>query len=103
MILAGIKFWEMRSRHTKVRGFIGLIEAGSGLIVGTARLTDSIGPLSTERWRCNVSKHKVPYRGCEHLAAKNWNHAWVLDDAKKLDEPIPYKHPQGAVIWVRFN
>ena len=101
MILDGIKTWELRSRHTNVRGAIGLIEAGSGLVIGTANLTDSKGPLSTEEWRRGVSKHKVPYRGCEHLA-KKWNHAWVLEEAERFKYPIPYQHPKGAVIWVRF-
>lgn len=101
LILDGSKTWELRSRHTNVRGTIGLIEAGSGLVLGATNLVDSIGPLTTEAWRRGVSKHKVPYRGCEQLA-KKWNHAWVLEDAKRFDAPIPYLHPKGAVIWVRF-
>jgi hypothetical protein len=101
LILDGGKTWELRSRHTNVRGAIGLIEAGSGLVVGRANLTDSICLLSIEEWRGGVSQHKVPYRNCEHLAEK-WNHAWVLEDAERFDTPIPYQHPKGAVIWVRF-
>ena len=38
LILDNIKIWEMRSTKTNVRGKIGLIEAGSGLIVGEAIL-----------------------------------------------------------------
>jgi len=102
LILSGVKLWELRTSHTKIRGVIGLIEAGSGLIVGTTHIIDSIGPLSTEEWRSNVSKHKVPYRACEHIAEK-WNHAWVLENSCKLNRPIPYQHQQGAVIWVRLH
>lgn len=32
------KVWEMRATKTKVRGKIGLIESGSGMIVGEAYL-----------------------------------------------------------------
>jgi len=101
MIFAGAKPWELRSRHTAARGRIGLIEAGSGHIMGAATLTDSIGPLTIEQWRHNEQKHRVPYRGNEHLAEK-WNHAWVLDGVEQFTSPIPYRHPQGAVIWVRL-
>jgi len=41
-ILSGEKTLEMRSRHTKIRGRIGLIRKGSGLIVGDVWLDDSI-------------------------------------------------------------
>mgnify|MGYP003341256152 FL=1 len=34
------KIWEMRSTKTDIRGKIGLIESGSGLIVGEANLVD---------------------------------------------------------------
>ena len=29
------------------------------------------------------------------------NYAWPLSDAKRLEKPVPYKHPQGAVKWVK--
>lgn len=28
--------------------------------------------------------------------------AWVLERARPLDKPVPYKHHAGAVIWVRL-
>ena len=36
------KTWEMRSRNTKIRGKIGLIESGTGLIVGEAKIVDTL-------------------------------------------------------------
>ena len=102
LILQGVKSWEMRSKHTNVRGRIGLIEAGSGCVVGTACLTDSIGPLSSDEWRANVHRHKVPYRGCEQLSAK-WSYAWVLQGTERFETPIKYEHPRGAVVWVKFS
>jgi len=102
MILDGFKPWEMRSRRVSIRGVIGLIEAGSGLIRGQANLIDSLEPLSVAEFRKNVNKHKIPYRGCEHLAEK-WNFPWVLDNAKRFETPIRYRHPKGAVTWVRIT
>ncbi len=40
LILDEGKDMEMRSRKTKIHGQIGLIEAGSGLIMGEIRMTD---------------------------------------------------------------
>lgn len=91
------KVWEMRSTKTKITGKIGLIESGSGLIVGEA---DLIG--CSER---PVPKHKdlVKYHKVEDLdLLDKWKWAWFLQDVKKYDNPISYKHPQGAVIWVNL-
>jgi hypothetical protein len=30
-------------------------------------------------------------------------HAWELRDAVLFDTPVPYRHPQGAVIWVTLK
>lgn len=30
-------------------------------------------------------------------------YAWVFDKPKIYNEPIPYKHPMGAVIWVNLS
>ena len=38
LIADGAKVWEMRTRPTKVRGWIGLIEKGTGTIIGVAYL-----------------------------------------------------------------
>lgn len=32
-----------------------------------------------------------------------WCWAWVLENAIRYDTPIPYEHPQGAVIWVSLR
>jgi hypothetical protein len=28
---------------------------------------------------------------------------WVLSNAKRLETPIKYKHPMGAIIWVTLE
>jgi hypothetical protein len=91
------KVWEMRSTKTKVRGTVGLIESGSGLIVGSVEIVDC----------SNFPINKLPHYKRLHLVEDEslldkWCYAWVLDNAKRFDKPIPYKHPKGAVIWVKI-
>ena len=47
----------MRTRSTNMRGWIGLIEGGSGTVIGLADLTDVLLPLNTDQMRKNVRKH----------------------------------------------
>ena len=30
-------------------------------------------------------------------------YAWVMQGARRLKEPIPYRHPSGAVKWVSLG
>jgi hypothetical protein len=30
-------------------------------------------------------------------------YAWVLKDVVKFKNPVPYKHPSGAVTWVTLD
>jgi len=48
-ILDGSKSWEIRRGRCHIRGLIGLIESGSGEVVGVADLADCIGPLKREQ------------------------------------------------------
>lgn len=99
LIFAGKKIWEIRGCNTKTRGKIALIQSGSGLIVGECELVGS-KQLSLFDYQNNVDKHQVintftlPY-------TKTF--AWVLQNAKKYDNPKPYKHKCGAVIWVNLD
>ena len=98
-ILDGRKTWEIRGSNTRVRGKIGLIRSGSGLIVGSAYLVDSIGPLSDTEFLRNRDKHLV---GSPSMVKYKKVYAWVLANAERFSKPIPYNHPQGAVIWVKI-
>ena len=98
LILSGQKPWEIRGSNTKVRGTICLIESGTGMIKGAVELMD-VNQLNSKilpmfkRFHCiedtNAVSYKHPY-------------AWVMQSPIKLDKPIPYKHPQGAVVWVNL-
>jgi hypothetical protein len=101
-ILAGSKTWEIRGSSTAVREAIGLIQSGSGQIVGTCEVVDVVGPLSLAELKQNAKKAgfapseftSLPYRK---------TYAWVLNGARRLRRPRSYRHPSGAVIWVRLD
>lgn len=94
-ILDDGKIWEMRATKTKVRGRIGLIEAGSGLIVGEVTLVDSLDPATAD----GFMKHHIE----DESLLKKWPYPWVMSKPVRYEKPIPYKHPQGAVIWVKLD
>ena len=102
-ILAGRKRWEMRPCTTRERGPIALIRKGSGLVVGTADLADSLGPLTDYELRAARSLHLISaHRLCSATLAKH-NHAWILENVRRLPVPIRYRHPPGAVTWVSLH
>lgn len=91
------KTWEMRATKTKVRGNILLIESGSGMIVGEACLV-GCSHIPIKPNNKYFDKHKVE----DTELLKKWKYAWVLSEAIRYKVPIPYKHQQGAVIWVNI-
>ena len=102
-ILAGEKVWEMRSSRTATRGLIALIRKGSGQVVGVARLVDVLGPLSLDERLAAIGRHRIEEDRLRSGEVDKWNHAWVLEGARRLDDPVSYEHPSGAVIWVRLT
>lgn len=75
-IVDGKKTEEYRSTATRIRGKIGIIESGTGTIIGEAELFD-----------------------CTKI--DDWEFVWHLRNAKRYKKPRPYVHPFGAVIWVK--
>ena len=101
LLLSGRKTWEMRSTHTATRDRIALIRKGSGAVVGVADLVDSIGPLDDIAWRAHQERHQIPLS--KQAETRSWDHAWVLESVRPLTRPVPYSHPNGAVVWVRLS
>lgn len=99
LILSGEKTWEMRSKPTSNKGWIGLIEAGTGLIVGKAFLVSGHEKPSMDDLICNSDKHRVE----DMPLLDKWRYVWQLEQAERFKVPIPYNHPRGAVIWVRLE
>jgi len=98
-ILAGTKTWEIRGKATARRGPIALIESKSGHVMGTCDVVDVLGPLTVPELRRNA--RRTGFRPNELPYATTY--AWVVRDASRLPEPVPYRHPSGAVIWVRLE
>jgi hypothetical protein len=97
-IFDGGKVWEMRSTKTNICEKIGLIEQGTGLIVGECWLTGSRPAIETIE-AAFLTKH---LHGVEDLSLlERWKYPWGIDEAKRFEQPIPYRHPKGAVIWVK--
>lgn len=103
MILRGEKTWEMRSKRTNFKGAIALIRKRSGTIVGTAKLVGCLPQLSREELALCEPSHRIP-RG-EREAAFEMGRVipWVLRDATRLAESVPYLHRSGQQIWVRLD
>jgi hypothetical protein len=97
LILDNGKQWEMRSKRTTITGRIGLIEAGSGLIVGEVTLIGCGFALSPEQAERTQDLHQV-----EDLSLlEKWCIPWWLENPVRYKTPKPYDHPKGAVTWVR--
>jgi len=101
-ILSGQKIWEIRGTRTKKRGRIALIQAGTKTIVGFCDLVDVVGPLTLARAKETVAFHLLGPEDLKCGLPYEKTYAWVLRNPAKLDKPIPYEHPSGAVIWVKL-
>jgi hypothetical protein len=99
-ILSGEKTWELRSGHTKIRGFVALIRKGSGQVIGTVKIVDSLGSLTEAQMMQNLQKHRVEVERLKSGSLSKYKYAWVMEQARPLKAPIAYDHPNGAVIWV---
>src|SRR4051812_10539727 len=103
-ILRSEKTWEMRKTGCKLRGPMALIRKGLGHIVGTGEITDCKPPLRTpEEYAEAEPYHGIPASQHAVTFTEGWCTPWVLANARTLAEPVPYKHPQGAVIWVNLE
>jgi hypothetical protein len=102
-ILDREKVWEMRSKRTNFKGAIALIRKRSGTIVGTATLVGCLPPLSPEELALHEPNHCIP-RGEQEAAFEMGRVVpWVLRDATRLAESVPYLHRSGQQIWVRLD
>jgi len=97
-ILARTKTWEIRSRATARRGPIALIQSKSGQVIGTCEVVDVVGPLTAAELNRNHRR-----AGFRTDGLKGPTYAWVLRGARRLPKPVRYRHPQGAVIWVKLE
>ena len=103
-ILRGEKTWEMRKTACHYRGRIALICKGSGRVVGTAEVVDSLPRIKTRRAYAEAERfHGVPPEQQREAFANGYTTPWVLANVWPLRRLVPYEHPPGAVIWVRLD
>lgn len=104
LILAGEKTWEMRKATCRYRGPVALISKGSGTVVGTAEIVDSLPSFdSLEAYAQAEPKHRVPPPLQRQAFSAGWRTPWVLTNGRRLTKPVPYKHPSGAVVWINLS
>lgn len=103
LVLDGKKTWEMRSRPTAIRGDIGLIRKGSGLICGVVRIVGCGDPLDRDEMLSQIDRHRIPANMIESGEVEKWNRPWILEDARRLVSPVRYTHRSGAVTWVNLD
>jgi hypothetical protein len=103
LIVRGEKTWELRKRPTSIRGEFGILAKGTGTAVGTAELVDCIGPLDAKTLMENRHLAQESEQEVADDVKNGYVYAWVLANARKFDEPAPYKHPSGAVTWVNLQ
>ena len=104
LILKGHKTWEMRKTACHHRGPIALIRKGSGQVVGTAEIVDSLPSIEdVNEYAKAESQHRIPPGRQPEAFRDGWRTPWVLRNVKLLSQPIAYKHPTGAVIWVNLE
>ncbi len=101
-ILAGAKSWEMRGKHTKIRGPIALIQKGSKAVFAVADLVDSIGPLSRDEMLRTVQFHGILPSRIDLPEVADYRYAWKLQNSRKLPRPVPYIH-KGGVVFVTLD
>ena len=102
-ILNGEKIWEIRGRATQVRGPVVIVKSGTGHAYGIANLMRVLGPLDLEDL---IDAHELPVAERAQFASDGLPYtrtfAYVFSDPKWFEKPIRYKHPSGAVTWVRL-
>jgi hypothetical protein len=101
LILDGIKTWEIRGSNTKHRGRFELIKSGTGMIYGSVNLVDTFR-MSIDDYELNRDRHQIQTDGYAGFVHYNTPWVWEMENPKLYPKPIPYKHPQGAVIWVNL-
>ena len=42
-------------------------------------------------------------RATEEAFAGGWRTPWIFANARRLSRPVRYKHPSGAIIWVKLS
>jgi len=72
-------------------------------VVGTVEITGCTEKLSRAQMLDEQRRHRIDAADIASGVVDNWNRGWIFQDARPLANPIPYRHPLGAVIWVTLD
>lgn len=101
LIVSGKKTIEIRGNNTQRQNeTIYLLESGTHRVVATA-IISSTYPISCSDWAEERDKHCVDISYTDLKKRYKTPYAWVLSKIKLIKDIWYYKHPQGAVIWVK--
>lgn len=101
LIVSGKKTIEIRGNNTQRQNeTIYLLESGTHRVVATA-IISSTYPISCSDWAEERDKHYVDISYTDLKKRYKTPYAWVLSKIKLIKDIWYYKHPQGAVIWVK--
>jgi hypothetical protein len=90
-------------RSVGIRGPVVIVKQGTGTAFGTANLVRVLGPLELDdlitapelppEERDELRRHGLPY---------TTTYAYVFTNPQWFEDPVSYRHPSGAVTWVRL-
>lgn len=102
-LLNGEKIWEIRGRPTQIRGPVVIVKQGTGKAYGIANLVRVLGPLDLDDL---VTSPEVPPEERDELRRDGlpylMTYAYVFTSPQWFEHPMSYRHPNGAVTWVRL-
>lgn len=117
LILSGQKTWELRGSSTNRRGPVALAVSKSSHLYGEITITGCIKVAQR-----NPEGDLIPCFGYEHQYFIGWEEnmkkhcvreiatitydtvwAWTLESPLRYEEPKFYKHPKGAIVWVKLE
>ena len=82
---------------------IALIKSKSSMIYGTTIIYECIQFLDADMFdnMRNLHQYEFSFEKLKKDFGYKKVFGWVFYNIEKFLIPIPYKHPQGAVIWVK--
>lgn len=101
-IVDGSKTWELRSRRTKISERIGIIAAGTCTVIGEADLVDCFA-VTQQTLLDSARLAGMDRQLAAHVWSQGWRYVWRLANAERYNHAAPYRHPSGAVTWVRLD
>lgn len=97
------KSCELRSKETKITGKIALIQSGSSRVYGETNIIHCVKIQDEAHFNSLRKFHQ--YNGTfqelkDKFGYKNV-YGWMLENSYRYQETKLYRHPMGAVIWVK--